>query len=208
MTRSCALKGVGSVIYIIQGLMRGPGVLPLIPLIRSNIPFESEKVVADPAGRFVIVTGRLCSTQVILASVYAPNWDEQFISKLFNSIPNIETYHIIVGGDFNFVQDAVLDRSSSRPYSINNSAKPPLRGSWACQTHGGLGSPIKNPLIFFSHVHHSYSRIDFFLLDNTLISNIHSYKFYSDLYTTPRPVQPVHYTPLSFLEWTRSWWGV
>ena len=68
-------------------------------LIRSNIPFEPEKVVADPAGRFVIVTGRLCSTQVILASVYAPNWDdEQFISKLFNSIPNIETYHIIVGG--------------------------------------------------------------------------------------------------------------
>lgn len=151
-------------------------------LIRSNIPFEPEKVVADPAGRFVIVTGRLCSTQVILASVYAPNWDdEQFISKLFNSIPNIETYHIIVGGDFNFVQDAVLDRSSSRPYSINNSAK--LLTSIAREL--GLSDPWRSKFpnrksfSFFSHVHHSYSRIDFFLLDNRLISNINSCEYHS-----------------------------
>lgn len=93
-------------------------------LIQNHIPFELEKVVADSFGRFVIVSGKLCNIPVILASVYAPNWDdEQFISRFFTSIPNIETYHIIVGGDFNFVQDADLDRSSSRPYSLSNSAK-------------------------------------------------------------------------------------
>lgn len=93
-------------------------------LIQNHIPFELEKVVADSSGRFVIVSGKLCNTPVVLASVYAPNWDdEQFISKFFTSIPNIETYHIIIGRDFNFVQDADLDRSSSRPYSLSNSAK-------------------------------------------------------------------------------------
>ena len=34
-------------------------------------------------------------------------------------------------------------------------------------------------------------------------------KCYSDLYASDhRPVQPVLYTPLSFLGWTRGWWGI
>lgn len=46
-------------------------------LIQNNIPFEAEDVIADSVGRFVIVTGALCITKVILASIYAPNWDNK-----------------------------------------------------------------------------------------------------------------------------------
>lgn len=63
-------------------------------LIQNHIPFQLEKLVADSFGRFVIVSGQLCNIPVILASVYAPNWDDaQFISRFFTSMPNIENYH-------------------------------------------------------------------------------------------------------------------
>lgn len=49
-------------------------------LIQNNIPFEADDVITDLNGRFVIVSGTLCHTKVVLASIYAPNWDdEQFV---------------------------------------------------------------------------------------------------------------------------------
>lgn len=67
-------------------------------LIQNNIPFEADDVIADLNGRFIIVSGTLCHIKVVLASIYAPNWDdEQFMSKIFTSFPNIETHHIIIG---------------------------------------------------------------------------------------------------------------
>lgn len=151
-------------------------------LIQNNIPFEAEGVIADSTGRFVIVSGTLCHTKVILASIYAPNWDdEHFISRIFTSIPNVETYHIIIGGDFNFVQNADLDRSSNRQHSLTKSAK--LLASFAEEL--GVSDPWrrkfpeKKSFSFFSHVHHTYSRIDFFLLDNRLLSNVLSCDYHS-----------------------------
>ena len=137
-------------------------------LIQNNILFEAEDVIADSTGQFVIVSGTLCHTKVILASIYAPNWDdEHFISRIFTSIPNVETYHIIIGGDFNFVQNADLDRSSNRPHSLTKSAK--LLASFAEELDVSdpwrRKFPEKNVFFsFYSHVHHTYSRIDFFSL--------------------------------------------
>lgn len=86
------------------------------------------------------VSGGLCSTyctSAILASVFTPGWDDEQIRF----------------------------RSSSRPYSHTSSAK--LLTSTA--TELGLSDPWrskfpdkKNPFLFFSLVHHSFSRIDFF----------------------------------------------
>lgn len=151
-------------------------------LIQNNIPFEADDVITDLNGRFVIVSGTLCHTKVVLASIYAPNWDdEQFVSKIFTSIPNIETHHIIIGGDFNFVQDADLDRSSLRPHSLTKSAK--LLTSFAEELGMSdpwrLKFPGKKSFSFFSHVHRTYSRIDFFLIDNRLLSNVLSCDYHS-----------------------------
>ena len=122
-------------------------------LIHNSISFEPENITTDPNGRFVIVSGKLCNTQVVLASICAPNWDDkQFISRLFTSIPNVETCHIIIGKDISFVQDVDLDRSSTRPYSLTNSAK----SLNAIAGELGLSDPWRCEFpdeIFFSHVH-------------------------------------------------------
>lgn len=167
-------------------------------LIQNEIPFVAEDVIADSNGRFVIVSGTLCYNKVILASVYAPNWDdEQFISRLFNSIPNVETYHIIIGGDFNFVQNVDLDRSSKRPYTLTNSAK--LLATIANEL--GFSDPWrhkfsdKKSFSFFSHVHHTYSRIDFFLLDNRPLTHVQSCSYHSIVISDHAPTSLILHFP-------------
>lgn len=76
--------------------------------------FEPVTTISDSNGRFIIVTGKLYNTSVILASVYAPNWDnEEFFIRFFYNLPNVGNHYIIMGGDFNLVQDVSLDKSST-----------------------------------------------------------------------------------------------
>ncbi len=46
-------------------------------IICKSVQFEPVTTISDSNGRFVIVTGKLYNTSVILASVYAPNWDNE-----------------------------------------------------------------------------------------------------------------------------------
>ena len=52
-------------------------------LVDTSTPFVASEVIADPKGRYVIVTGKLFSTPLVLASVYAPNWNDKFHFFLF-----------------------------------------------------------------------------------------------------------------------------
>ena len=151
-------------------------------IIHRNIAFELNTTVSDPNGRYVIVTGKLQNTPVVLASVYAPTWDDdRFISNFFSSIPNLNDYQIIIGGDFNLVQNLALDKSSNKQTSLSKSAKVlkyhadqlGLSDPWRSRF------PTQKAFSFFSPVHHSFSRIDFFLIDNTLLHNVQSCDYHS-----------------------------
>jgi exonuclease III len=92
-------------------------------IVSKNITFEPTKSIEDPSGRFVAVSGKLFDIPVILVSVYAPVWDDdKFITHLFSSLPDIDSHYPIIGGDFNLIQDPILDRSSSKPFTLSNSA--------------------------------------------------------------------------------------
>lgn len=151
-------------------------------LIRRNVPFELSHSIEDPNGRFVIVSGGLCGLPVVMACVYAPTWDDdKFMSKFFSSLPKVDDHYLIIGGDFNLIQDPALDRSSSNTQVLSKSAKvldmhksslglfDPWRVKWQS----------KKAFSFFSHVHRSYSRIDFFLLDNRFLSCLNSCEYHS-----------------------------
>lgn len=93
-------------------------------LINNNTPFVPSNVTSDPLGRFVVVTGKLYNTPLILANIYAPNVDdERFFSTFFTSLPDLNTHILIMGGDFNCVLDPKLDRSSTKTQSLSKSAK-------------------------------------------------------------------------------------
>lgn len=93
-------------------------------LVSKNIPFVVSDSVSDPMGRYIIVVGRLYGFPVILANIYAPNWyDHTFFINTFSQIPNMDSHHLILGGDTNCVLSPNLDRSSSKTSSDSKSAQ-------------------------------------------------------------------------------------
>lgn len=140
-------------------------------LIHKNVPFIMSKVVADSTGRFIVVTGRLYETPVILANVYAPNWDDHtFFINFFSQLPDMDSHHLILAGDFNCCFSA-LDRSSSNTLISSKAVqtiKLFLRTFGVCDIWHFL-NPSSRSYSFFSLAHKSYSQIDYFLIDKSLI---------------------------------------
>lgn len=67
---------------------------------RANIPFKSSNIISDKNGRFIIVSGKFYNKSVILANVYAPNFDDvQFFKRFFflNSLISILILLFLVG---------------------------------------------------------------------------------------------------------------
>lgn len=68
-------------------------------LVARHVHFEADNITADKNGRFVIVSGKLFNTKVILASVYAPNTDDvNFFDRFFSLLSSLDTHHLILGG--------------------------------------------------------------------------------------------------------------
>ncbi|KAI5628117.1 hypothetical protein C0J50_8261, partial [Silurus asotus] len=140
-------------------------------LVNRSIQFSPTHTIADRNGRYVIVAGMLMQTKVLLVNIYAPNFDDpDFANRLIGSLPFVNTHLIVLGGDLNCVLNPVLDRSSSR--AASQSAMSKSFSNFVSQN--GLVDPwrCRNPGIkkfsFFSPVHHSYSRIDYFFIDSRL----------------------------------------
>lgn len=142
-------------------------------LIRKNVPLIHSSTISDPNGRFLIVAGVLNSMPITFVNIYAPNFDDpSFFQKVCNAIPNISDTNLIIGGDFNCTLDPLLDKQYSKSLQKSNSSaylnmminNLNLVDIWR------LTHPTDKEYSFFSPVHKSYSRIDFFLLDSKLLS--------------------------------------
>lgn len=160
-------------------------------LIRKGVPFSVDKSVLDPSGRFVMVSGRLHDIAILFVCVYGPNWDDNaFITKLFTFFPDLEGHYIIMGGDFNLVQDTGLDRSSNKAALTSKSAKTlsTLSDQFGLTDPWRHKFPVTKKYSFFSSVHHTYSRIDFFLLDIRLLSNIVTTEYHSIAISDHAPI--------------------
>ncbi len=83
-------------------------------LVHKNTALNQNQWSSDPNGRYVIVSGILQTIPVVLACIYGPNWDnDTCFAHFFSVLPNLDSHHIVIGGDFNLVQNTILDRSSS-----------------------------------------------------------------------------------------------
>jgi exonuclease III len=162
---------VGQIFHsIFQSKSRGTAIL-----IKKTIPFVMSKVDADSAGRYIIVVGRLNNTPVVLANVYAPNWDDSaFFTSLFSRIPDIDTHHVILGGDINCVLSPSLDRSSPKTMQPTRSTVVlnQLLKTYGMTDVWRFQNPGRRGYSFYSPVHKTYSRIDYFFVDNSLLSRV------------------------------------
>uniref|UniRef100_A0A673GPH0 exodeoxyribonuclease III n=1 Tax=Sinocyclocheilus rhinocerous TaxID=307959 RepID=A0A673GPH0_9TELE len=141
-------------------------------LIHKDISFKPSDVQADRYGRYIIVSGLLFNTPVVLANVYAPNFDDDnFFIKFLSVLPNLHSSYLIIGGDFNLCLNPQLDRVSQRGTTLSKSAKiiNYFLNDYAVTDVWRFLNPSTHGYSFFSHVHQSFSRIDYFLIDNKLL---------------------------------------
>lgn len=145
-----------------QGKSRGAAIL-----LHKSVPFIHSSVISDPNGRFVIVTGQIYNTHLVLANVYAPKYDDDddaFFRRFFSTLPDMSSHCLILGGDFNCWLNPQLDRSSSKVCSPLKSNKviQSFMEEFAVSDAWRFFNPSKREYSFFSHVHRTYTRIDFF----------------------------------------------
>ena len=128
---------------------------------------------------------------VTLANIYGPNVDNAgFFRKIFDKLPDISNTNLIIAGDFNVILDWHLDRSSKKQSSPSNASVTlnNLISSTNIVDIWRLQHPTDREYSFFSKLHNSYSRIDFFLLDSKLLSNVLSTKYHNILISDHAPV--------------------
>lgn len=81
-------------------------------LFNRKLGVKVEKTGSDDVGRLAHVCCTINSTKVCLASIYGPNThDPSFLSTVSNTLLDFSDHQFIVGGDFNQVCDANLDKS-------------------------------------------------------------------------------------------------
>lgn len=141
-------------------------------LFHKSIPFVCSKVLSDPNGRYLKVTGSLYGTQLILVNVYAPNWDDtEFFKKLFSALLDMSSHLLILGGDFNCWLNPDLDRSSSKAAALSKSAKviKDFMENFSISDPWRFFNPTSKAFSFFSPAHRTFTRLDYFLLDNRFL---------------------------------------
>lgn len=120
--------------------------------------------------------GSIHSKLITLVNLYATNFDDPlFFPKVFKLITNISESNVIIGGDFNCVLGNVLGRQPSQiasTVSKSNTTIKQYMQSLNIVDIWRILNPSGRDFSFYSHVHKSYSRIDFFLLDSNLVPNV------------------------------------
>lgn len=136
-------------------------------LISKTLSFHTEKVVKDKSGRYVMVIGTVGGTEISILNLYAPNeYDSGFFREIANVIADNSKGTLIIGGDFNAVQNGRLDKTPADkgPQNIKTQTLNNLLSGLGLVDPWRAKNPKGKDFSFFSNVHNSYSRIDFFCL--------------------------------------------
>lgn len=159
-------------------------------LVKKKVPFIPERIESDPGGRYIIVKGRMFSETITLVNIYAPNHDDStFFQSIFLKLSDVDG-EVVVGGDFNLTLDQKLDRSSDKKAPKTKSADTintfmkdyGLNEIWRT-TH-----PNDREYSFYSPVHNSYTRIDYFIISTSIIHRVISCDYLPRVITDHSPI--------------------
>ncbi|CAH2250624.1 Hypothetical predicted protein [Pelobates cultripes] len=84
-------------------------------LISGQVSFYLIKKVADAKRRFLIIIALINDVKYTIGNIYAPNDHQRdFLIKILAKIDKIQQGFLILGGDFNCIQDPILDSTSDK----------------------------------------------------------------------------------------------
>lgn len=125
-----------------------------------------------------------------MLNIYAPNMENPgFFRKVFDMIP-ASSPNVIIGGDFNYHLDSTLDRLSTKP-ALSIASVQTLNDLLKARNMVDirrLRHPTDRDSSFYSHVHKSYTRIDYFLISSELLPNFTNCTYHNILISDHGPV--------------------
>lgn len=136
-------------------------------IFNKSIYFSHEKKFCDKEGRYVMVIGSIGGIKITLLNLYAPNEDNpNFFKKMASLIADKAEGIILIGGDFNCVLRAAVDRlpAGSGSKSQKSLALLTLMGELGLVDVWRSLHRKERDFTFFSQVHCTHSRLDMFLM--------------------------------------------
>lgn len=126
----------------------------VLTIIKDSISFQLLDSKIDRQGKYVILVAKIENSILTIANIYAPNKNpQQFLQKVLKTTTKIQ-------------KDTTKGTQSKRKGMKDILSQEDLHDPWRC-----LHSTEKD-FTFYSNVHKSYSRIDFFITDRALLQKI------------------------------------
>uniref|UniRef100_A0A8C5MBQ6 exodeoxyribonuclease III n=1 Tax=Leptobrachium leishanense TaxID=445787 RepID=A0A8C5MBQ6_9ANUR len=148
-------------------------------LIRSDVVYQLHRKISDPQGRYLILVCSLNHKTYTLVNVYSPNTEQlSFISGVLNRVFLVATGVLLICGDLNYSIDPLRDvRSPKIPIPTKRSIRQGQKLRDLFSSHGlydvwRLWHPGDSEFTFHSRVHNTYSRLDYFLLQGSSLSQM------------------------------------
>uniref|UniRef100_H3A494 exodeoxyribonuclease III n=1 Tax=Latimeria chalumnae TaxID=7897 RepID=H3A494_LATCH len=142
-------------------------------LIGKQVPWVHQEAISDKEGRYVAIRGSLYNQDYTIVNVYGPNsYQASFIAEIAKAISKWQGGHTVIGGDFNAVMDAALDRAS-KPLAWDEKNSRALRslckeGCLYDTWHSLNLAWCERIYILFSC---TYARLDTFLISHYIMMN-------------------------------------
>lgn len=159
--------------------------------LSCNTAFKLDKMLRDPMGRFLFLKGSLGSMPCTLANLYAPNRDQAgFLTTTLKKLRDFAQGCVLLAGDFNVPLEPCIDTSKGRSSISHNRLsfiRKQLQDSQLMDVWR-IMHPGTKDYTHFSHVHHTYSRLNYFFIDHHHLSLLNNTRIESSPMSDHSPI--------------------
>ncbi len=147
----------------------------VVILVNKCIPLSDITTYSDKSGWFILLKATLAGQPITLLNVYIPPiQSNDLITQVFSKFAEWQCEHSIIAGDFNCTLLPKLDKS------LPSNDRPSNRARALYETCEEVGlvdvwralHPRDREYTFFSGVHKTGSRIDYFFSPKTSLQNV------------------------------------
>ena len=143
-------------------------------LLNNTFQFSLIKTIKDSEGRFILLELEVNEQRIIVANLYGPNDDNPTFFKLIQTkLSEFDNKYIILGGDFNVVQDYSLDtinlRCRQNPKS--NESVTDLKNELGLQDPWRVNNP-ETKMFTWHNSSNRQSRLDYYLITMDLLNYV------------------------------------
>ena len=141
-------------------------------LFKNSFQYDLHSKMEDDTGRFILLDVTINNTRLSIVNVYGPNDDNpNFFGTLETKIQSCPSNSIIIGGDFNVVQDYTLDTLNIQTRNNPNAHDKVNDFKDEMDLHDPWRLKYPDTRMFTWHnSQNKHSRLDYFLVSSDLLN--------------------------------------